>query len=96
MQHKCTISYGKDEAAISEVESEKDLDIIFDSEMKLQTHINDICCRGYQRIAVIRRPFNYMDKDIFLLLDSSIYFKKGVEKLVRKGSEKSHKNGSSH
>ena len=49
--------YGNDKVALSEVESEKDLGIMFDSEMKFQAHINDVCNRGYQRIAVIRRTF---------------------------------------
>ena len=63
MQHKYTMKYGNDKVALSEVESEKDLGIMFDSEMKFRAHINDICNRGYQRIAVIRRTFTYMDKD---------------------------------
>ena len=65
MQHKYTMRYGNDKVALSEVESEKDLGIMFDSEMKFQAHIND-------RIAVIRRTFTYMDKDMFLLLYKSI------------------------
>ena len=95
--------YGNNKVALSEVESEKDLGIMFDSEMKFQAHIIDVCNRGYQRIAVIRRTFTYMDKDMFLLLYKSIirpvleygntvwsvYFKKKREK-VTKGSEKSH------
>ena len=63
MQHKYTIKYGNDKVALSEVESEKDLGIMFDSEMKFRAHINDVCNRGYQSVAVIRRTFTYMDKD---------------------------------
>ena len=97
MQHKYTMRYGNDKVALSEVESEKDLGIMFDSEMKFQAHINDVCNRGYQRIAVIRRTFTYMDKDMFLLLYKSlirpvleygntvwsVYFKKEGEKLEK-------------
>ena len=97
MQHKYTMRYGNDKVALSEVESEKDLGIMFDSEMKLQAHINEVCNRGYQRIAVIRRNFTYIDKDMFLLLYKSIvrpvleygntvwsvYFKKEGEKLEK-------------
>ena len=68
MQHRYTMRYGDDKVASSEVESEKDFGIMFDSEMKFQAHINDVCNRGYQRIAVIRRTFTYIDKDMFLLL----------------------------
>ena len=63
MQHKYTMKYGNDKVALSEVESAKDLGIMFDSEMKFQAHINDVCNRGYQRIAVIRRTYTYMDKN---------------------------------
>ena len=102
-----TMRYGNDKVALSEVESEKDLAIMFGSEMKFQAHINDVCNRGYQRIAVIRRTFTYMDKDMFLLLDSNsaspgiweycleCLLQKRRAK-VRKGSEKSHKNGTSY
>ena len=72
MQHKHTMRYGNDKVALSEVESEKDLGIMFDSEMKFQAHINNVCNRGYQRIAVIRRTFTYMDKDMLLLLYKSL------------------------
>ena len=97
MQHKYTMRYGNDKVALSEVESEKDLGIMFDSEMKFQAHINNVCNRGYQRIAIIRRIFTYMDKDMFLLLYKSlirpfleygntvwsVYFKKEGEKLEK-------------
>ena len=36
MQHRYTMRYGNDKVALSEVESEKDLGIMFDSEMKFQ------------------------------------------------------------
>ena len=49
MQHKYTMRYGNDKVALSEVESEKDLGIMFDSEMKFQAHINDVCNRDYNK-----------------------------------------------
>ena len=73
MQHKYSMRYGNDKVALSEVESEKDLGVMFDSEMKFQAHINDVFNVDYQRIAVIRRTFTYMDKDMFLLFYKSLY-----------------------
>ena len=59
---------GSIETLISSVEVEKDLGIVFDSELKLVKHIEEVCNKGHQRIALIRRTFNYMDGKMFLVL----------------------------
>ena len=71
-QHTYFMKDGSIETLISSVEVEKDLGIVFDSELKFVEHIEEVCNKGHQRIALIRRTFNYMDGKMFLVLYKSL------------------------
>ena len=71
-QHTYFMKDGSIETLISSVEVEKDLGIVFDSELKFVEHIEEVCNKGHQLIALIRRTFNYMDGKMFLVLYKSL------------------------
>ena len=57
---------------IESVQTEKDLGVRFDNELRFSDHINEICRKGFQRIGLIRRTFTYMDEKMFLTLYKSL------------------------
>ena len=57
---------------ISKVDSEKDLGVIFDSNMKFGEHINSKVTKANQTLGLIFRTFTYMDKEMFLNLFKSL------------------------
>ena len=57
---------------IAEVDSEKDLGVIFDSNMKFGEHINSNVTKANQILGLIFRTFTYMDKEMFPNLFKSL------------------------
>ena len=57
---------------IAKVDSEKDLGVIFDSNMKFGEHINIKVTKVNQILGLILRTFTYMDKEMFLYLFKSL------------------------
>ena len=57
---------------IESVQTEKDLGVRFDNELRFSDHINEICRKGFQRICLIRRTFTYKDENMFLTLYKSL------------------------
>ena len=51
---------------------EKDIGVTFDECMKFDVHVSNIVNRANQRVGLIRRSFEYLDKDMFLLLYKSL------------------------
>ena len=49
-------------------ESEKDLGVTFDRQLKFTEHIENCTAKANQRVYLIRRNFNYLDKNTFLML----------------------------
>ena len=47
---------------------EKDLGVTFDNNLLFDTHIQNIVNKANQILGIIKRLFNYMDKDIFIKL----------------------------
>ena len=57
---------------IKKVDSDKDLGVIFDSNMKFGEHINSKVTKANQILGIIFRTFTYMDKEMFLNLFKSL------------------------
>ena len=57
---------------ISEVESEKDLVVTFDNQLKFNKHIEMSITKASQRVGLIRTSFKHMDKHMFLTLYKSL------------------------
>ena len=53
---------------VTKVNAENDLDVIFDSKLKLREHISTKVNKANQILGLIFRTFTYMDKEIFLNL----------------------------
>ena len=66
------IKYKMGESEIQQVTEEKDLGIIIDDKLKFKQHINQQTKKANQRLGMIKRSFDFMDKDIFLTLFKSI------------------------
>ena len=60
------------ESNIQQVTEEKDLGIIIDDKLKFIQHINLQTKQANQRLGMIKRSFDFMDKDMFLTLFKSI------------------------
>ena len=81
--------------ALSVVDEEKDLGVTFESNLKFDKHINNIVSKAQRTLALIKHTFDYMDRDMFLILYKSIirplleyatcvwspYLKKDIRKL---------------
>ena len=53
---------------IGQLSCEKDIGVKFDENLKFDKHIADIVGKANQRLGLIRRSFEFMDKKMFLLL----------------------------
>jgi hypothetical protein len=53
------------ESEIQQVTEEKDLGIIIDDKLKFKQHINLQTKKANQRLGMIKRSFDFMDKDMF-------------------------------
>ena len=61
-----------DETTLNTVDKEKDLGIIFDTELFFEEHINTKVKKANSLVGTIRRTFIYLDKDMFKQLFTSI------------------------
>ena len=65
-----TEHYSIDNVELENVESIKDLDVIFDS-FKFELHMSDKINKAYSILDIIRRNFKFLDKDSFLVMYKS-------------------------
>ena len=63
---------GDNTMKIEQSDSEKDIGVTFDSNMKFNIHISNIVKKANQRLGLIRRTFDNLDKSMFLLLYKSL------------------------
>jgi len=63
---------GNKEVTIKQTDCEKDLGVTFDERMKFDIHIANIVNKANQRLGLIRRSFEFMDKTMFLQLYKSL------------------------
>ena len=66
------IKYKMGESEIQQVTEEKNLGILIDDKLKFKQHINQQTNKANQRFGMIKRSFDFMDKDMFLTLFKSI------------------------
>ena len=57
---------------LEQVQYEKDLGVIFDTDLKFSQHIQENITKANQRIGLIRRNFKYLNKTTFLMLYKSL------------------------
>lgn len=57
---------------IEPVDSEKDLGVTFENNLKFESHITNCVNKAQRVISLIRRYFEYMERDMFLILYKSI------------------------
>ena len=57
---------------LEQVQYEKDLGVIFDTDLKFSQHIQENITKANQRIGLIRRNFKYLNKTSFLMLYKSL------------------------
>ena len=57
---------------LEQVQYEKDLGVIFDTDLKFSQHIQENITKANQRIGLIRRNFEYLNKTSFLMLYKSL------------------------
>lgn len=64
----------KDEnyVALTSVQDEKDLGVTFESSLKFEKHITNCVNKAQRTVGLIKRTFDYMDSDMFLVLYKSI------------------------
>ena len=65
-------NYIMNETTLNKVDKEKDLGIIFDTELSFEEHINTKVKKANSLVGMIRRAFVYLDKDMFKQLFTSI------------------------
>ncbi|KAK7093852.1 hypothetical protein V1264_007538 [Littorina saxatilis] len=53
---------------INECDEEKDIGVVFDSNLSFDPHIRGVVSKANQRIGIIKRTFSFLDKDTFLKL----------------------------
>ena len=71
-KHEYYMDENGNKSKISEVESEKDLGVTFDNQLKFNKHIEMSITKASQRVGLIRRSFKHMDKHMFLTLYKSL------------------------
>ena len=57
---------------LENIDSIKDLGVIFDSQLNFKSHINDKINKAYSILGIIRRNFTYFDKNSFLVMYKSM------------------------
>ena len=67
-RHEYFMKIENDKQRLEKCEEEKDLGITFDSNLNFEIHISNITKKANQMLGIIRRTFNYMDKNIMLKL----------------------------
>ena len=68
IKHDYHMKVGDKDILIAEVNEEKDIGVTFDNRMKFDVHIRNIVNKANQRIGIIRRTFDHLDKNMFLML----------------------------
>ena len=64
-KHIYTMDQGNTQVNVTECSEEKDLGVIFDAELKFDTHIQTAINKANKIIGIIRRTFSYLDNDSF-------------------------------
>ena len=67
-----TFHYNLNNIDLDNIESIKDLGVIFDSHLKFKLHISDKVSKAYSILGIIRRNFTFLDKDSFIVLYKSM------------------------
>lgn len=67
-KHKYHIQDGDSEINVEQISLEKDIGVNFDEELKFSQHIAICVKKANQKLGLIRRSFDYMDRDMFLTL----------------------------
>ncbi|KAK3108052.1 hypothetical protein FSP39_000221 [Pinctada imbricata] len=61
-------SYSMDGKEISKTNCERDLGVMIDDQLKFQQHINTAVKKANQKLGIIKRNFNHLDKNSFVSL----------------------------
>jgi len=64
--------YSINNVELENVDSIKDLGVLFDSHLKFRLHIRDNINKAYIILGIIRRNFTFLNKDSFLALYKSM------------------------
>ena len=72
MDQTYTMKKGQDSIPIEKVDSEKDLGVIIDKDLKFSEHINSKIKIANRNLGLIFRTFTYLDKEMFLNLFKSV------------------------
>ena len=67
-EHNYKMNNGEGVINVTKCEEEKDLGVTFDKKLVFDKHINNVVNKANQRLAIIKRTFSYLNKDIFLRL----------------------------
>ena len=68
----CNYSYHINDVPLEQLDSIKDLGVIFDSQFKFDKHIADKINKAYAFLGLIKRNFTYLCKDAFITLYKSL------------------------
>ena len=71
-QHEYFMKFNSNIDKIEESDHEKDLGITFDSALSFDAHINNAIKKANQMLGIIRKSFDYLDKEIFVKLYKAI------------------------
>ena len=63
---------GNDLVNVDSCNEEKDLGVSFDTDLNFDGHINRVVSKANQMLGIIKRSFEFLDKDIFLKLYKSL------------------------
>ena len=72
INHKYYIKEGDKTINVEQVKMEKDIGVNFDDGLKFSEHIAICVKKANQKLGLVRRTFEYMEKDMFLLLYKSL------------------------
>lgn len=67
-KHQYHMDVDGERVNIAQVSEEKDIGVTFDDRMKFDKHISNIVSKANQRVGLIRRSFEFMDREMFLTL----------------------------
>ncbi|MES9905174.1 MAG: reverse transcriptase family protein [Sedimenticola sp.] len=71
-QHKYYIEEGDTRINVEQIKLEKDIGVNFDNELKFSEHIAICVKKANQKLGLIRRSFDHLDKDMFITLYKSL------------------------
>ncbi len=67
-----TMSDNGSRCVLEEVSMEKDLGITIDNELSFEAHCNNVVSKANRNLAIIRRTFHHLDKDVLIPLCKSL------------------------